>query len=133
MILHSFNFIKIFNFAGMLRKDISKKFFSTFITALYLFVALFSQDFHSHENQFKFKNSDSEKVEKSVSTSNLESDSSNCLSCHFLYTGNTLIPQEFNLEFYIFESILPQIFEYQSQILYSQTHTLFLRGPPNVI
>gem|GEM_PF-193203 len=122
--------IKIFTFVAMLRKSYIKKLFSTFVSALYLFVVLFSQDFHNHGNIPMFKNSDSGKFEKSYSKSDLKSDSSNCLSCHFLYTGNSLIPQEFDFEFSVSGDCKDENFSYESRLIVSQPQALFLRGPP---
>ena len=122
---------KISTFVAMFRRKETKQIFATLITALYLFVALFSQNFHDHEKIVNFSTSDSSSVEKNTSHSQLQADSGNCLSCHFLYTGNSFIPQEFSFEFHRIKFVAEKICTFDAPIVTIATRVLYLRGPPN--
>ena len=122
---------KIFTFVPMFRRKETKQIFATFITALYLFVALFSQNFHDHEKIVSFSKADSSSVEKNNSHSQLQADSANCLSCHFLYTGNSFFPQEFQYEFHSIEFVAEKICTFEAPFVTIATQVLYLRGPPN--
>lgn len=123
--------IIIFTFASMFRRNTTKQFFSTFISALYLFVVLFSQDLHSHENFSEFKDASSISSEKNSAHAQSESDSGNCLSCHFLYTGNSFFPQEFTFDYRLIDLVKEKIAAFDAQFVQIAIPSLYLRGPPN--
>lgn len=113
----------------MFREKTWRTFFSTLFLGVYLFVALFSQNYHHHEISV-FQKSELGNFDKSLSNSSFDADQSNCLSCHFLFTGNSLIPQEFNFEFQHFEVQQQEIFANAQHHFVSTSYFIFLRGPP---
>lgn len=112
----------------MFRRKENKKIFATLITALYLFVALFSQNFHDHAVNSILESNDTVAVQKNHTQ--LQADPSNCLSCHFLYTGNSFIPQEFSFEFSNIEINDVEFGIFEQSFIKIPTQVLFLRGPP---
>jgi len=110
----------------MFCKKSSKELFSAFFLALYFFVVLFSQSFHNHSG-FSFSADPVKKEYHSVASSDL----SNCLSCHFLHTGNSLVPQDFEINFTSTQFYQQLLSEVQLPYHFAQTQVLFLRGPPN--
>jgi len=106
----------------------SKKLFPAFFSALYLFVILFSQSFH-HHSAYSF----SADPVKKMYHSDTQSDLSGCLSCHFLYTGNSLIPQDFTIDFTNVEFYEQLLSEVQLPYYFTQPQVLFLRGPPELV
>lgn len=120
---------KISTFVPMFRRKENKQIFATLITALYLFVALFSQNFHNHGAISTFESNESVVLHKDHTQ--VQADSSNCLSCHFLYTGNSFIPQEFSFEFHRIEFVAEKICTFDAPIVTIATQVLYLRGPPN--
>lgn len=120
--------IKISTFVPMFRRKETQPIFATLITALYLFVALFSQNFHNHDAIATFESNESVVLHKDHTQ--VQADPSNCLSCHFLYTGNSFIPQEFSFEFSSFEINDAEFGIFEQSFIKIPTQVLFLRGPP---
>lgn len=120
--------IKISTFVPMFRRKETKKLFATLITALYIFVALFSQNFHDHAANSVLESKDTFVAKKNHTQ--LQADPSNCLSCHFLYTGNSFIPQEFSFEFSNVEINDVEFDLFEQSFIKISTQVLFLRGPP---
>lgn len=120
--------IKISTFVPMFRRKETQPIFATLITALYLFVALFSQNFHNHGAITTFESNKSVVLHKDHTQ--VQADPSNCLSCHFLYTGNSSIPQEFSFEFSNLEIIDEEFDIFEQSFIKIPTQVLFLRGPP---
>ena len=114
----------------MLRAKNFHRFLATAFIAVYLFVALFSQNFHNHGSGAVFKDFNFKKTEKTISSNHFSEDFADCLSCHLLHDGNSLIPEDFQISFSNFNGFQKEIFAYQQrfsklEIFYSQ-----LRGPP---
>jgi len=55
-----------------------------------------------------------------------------CLACHFLATGNALIPNEYNFTFDHFSYEVKQVIAVQERIWSQTKFTFQLRGPPAV-
>jgi len=55
-----------------------------------------------------------------------------CLACHFLATGHTLVPEEFNFSFEHFTHEVKQVIAVQEKIWSQTKFTFQLRGPPAV-
>jgi len=107
-----------------------KRFFAAVFGGVYLFVALFSQNFHEHgsaevSSDFTFK-----KSEKTYTSTSLTEAFSDCLSCHIFHTGNSLIPQEFHFSIIKNEDFQKQIFAFQQRFVKCEFFYLQLRGPP---
>lgn len=120
------------NFAKMFRQKTYKNFLATLFAAAYLFVALFSQNFHNHGSGEVFKDFHFKKSEKTISSNHFIEDFTDCLSCHILHDGNSLVPEDFQISFSTIEDFQKEIFAYQQrfsklEIFYSQ-----LRGPPSI-
>lgn len=114
----------------MVREIEFKRIFATFFGGVYIFVALFSQNFHHHGSAEIFKDFHFKKSEKTFSTDTSVEVFSDCLSCHILHTGNFLVPQDFQLSFLQFGDFQKQIFSYQQRFAKREFFYLPLRGPP---
>lgn len=108
-----------------------KTWFSTFLLGLYLFVALFSQNFHEHGSSDYFKKFNFKKVEKSVSKSDIQNDFDHCLSCHFLHEGKVFLGGNFSYEFHFIEDFQQENFSQDFSFYQTQLLHFYLRGPPN--
>ena len=107
-----------------------KSFISKLMLGIYFF-ALFSSSFHSHESS-DFKHFNLKKTENSISKTDAKEKAGDCLACHFLATGNTLLPDEFSFTLIKHTHEVEQVFAVQEKI-WSQTKFSFqLRGPPAI-
>lgn len=107
-----------------------KNFISKLMLGIYFF-ALFSSSFHSHESA-DFKHFNLKKTENSISKTDAKEKAGDCLACHFLATGNTLLPDEFSFTLIKHSHEVEQVFAVQEKI-WSQTKFSFqLRGPPAI-
>ena len=107
-----------------------KNFISKLMLGIYFF-ALFSSSFHSHESA-DFKHFNLKKTENSISKTDAKKKAGDCLACHFLATGNTLLPDEFSFTLIKHTHEVEQVFAVQEKI-WSQTKFSFqLRGPPAI-
>ena len=114
----------------MLRENKLRRIFAVLFTAIYLFVTLFSQNFHHHGSAQIFKDFHFKKSEKTYSPTNFAESLSECLSCHILHTGNSLVPQDFQFSFVKVVDFQHQIFEYQRSFAILELFHFQLRGPP---
>lgn len=115
----------------MLRTKNLQKYLSTFFSAVYLFVALFSQNFHQHESGFIFKDFHFKKSEKTFTSDYSVETATDCLSCHILHVGNSLVPEDFQFTFTQSEHFLNQRFAYQQRFANCEQLFISLRGPPS--
>ena len=109
----------------------NKTLFSALFLGVYLFVALFSQNFHEHGSNDYFKKFNFKKVEKSVSSSSVQEDLDHCLSCHFLQEGKIFFGRNFSYEFHYIEEFQKQNFAQKFSFYQTQRLHFYLRGPPN--
>ncbi|MDP9957842.1 hypothetical protein [Epilithonimonas hungarica] len=117
----------------LIRKNkVVRNFISVFFAVMYLFVALFSSQLHSHAGESYFKDSGFKKTEKSISKEVSKSQSGDCLACHFLATGNSLVPEEFAFHFENHTNETKQTFSVQEKIWSQTKFTFQLRGPPSI-
>lgn len=107
-----------------------QKIISVFITAMYVFVVLFSSELHNHKGESFFKDSGSKKTEKSITKAHSSNQSGDCLACHFLATGNSLVPEQFTFHFQNHTLESEQIISAQEKIWEQTKSTIQLRGPP---
>lgn len=108
-----------------------KSFVSKLLFGIYFF-ALFSSSFHSHDSADVFIGFNLKKTENTISKNLAKEKAGDCLACHFLATGNTLIPEEFSITFGAYTHQVGQIIAVQERI-WSQTKFSFrLRGPPTI-
>ncbi|WP_312825920.1 hypothetical protein [Epilithonimonas sp.] len=114
------------------RNKVVKNFISVFFAAMYLFVALFSSKLHNHEGESYFRDSGFKKTEKSISKEVSKSQSGDCLACHFLATGNSLVPEEFVFHFENHTNEAQQTFSVQEKIWSATKYSFQLRGPPSI-
>jgi len=107
-----------------------KNFISRLLFGIY-FVALFSQSFHHHDSFDFFKGDNFKKVEKSISKSAAK-EKTDCLACHFLISGHTLVPEGFDYSFENYTHEVKQIISVQEKIWSQTKFTFQLRGPPAI-
>lgn len=114
----------------MLRIKTYHKYAAVIFTAVYLFVALFSQNFHNHGSGEVFKDFNFKKTEKTYSSSHPAQDFTDCLSCHVLHDGNSLIPVglQFSLNQHV--DFQKEIFAYEQRFSKLEIFYFQLRGPP---
>lgn len=98
--------------------------------SIYLFVVLFSQNLHNHGSGLVLKDFHFKKIEKTFSTSTHSSEFTDCLSCHIIHDGNSLVPQDFSYSFNNLKYAEQLLSEVQLQYHSQNTSVLFLRGPP---
>ncbi|MCY0968666.1 hypothetical protein [Chryseobacterium wangxinyae] len=108
-----------------------KSFVSKLLFGIYFF-ALFSSSFHSHESSDVFVGFNFKKTENNISKSDAKEKAGDCLACHFLATGNTLVPEEFNFTFENYTQEVQQILTLQEKIWSQTKYTFQLRGPPTI-
>lgn len=125
-----FCFNKSCTFARMFRTDHFRKFFSVLVSALYLFVVLFSQEMHHHGSSYTSKDTATHHFTKSFSDGTVSSDASQCLSCQFFFTGNSLVPQDFVFSVYTARESIQKYVAYDMPVVVAEASALFLRGPP---
>lgn len=117
----------------LIRKNrVIKNFISVFFAVMYLFVALFSSQLHHHNGESFYTDSGFKKTEKSISKEISKNQSGECLACHFLATGNTLVPEEFAFQFENHTNVAQQTFSVQEKIWSQTKFTFQLRGPPAI-
>lgn len=114
----------------MIRSRQIRKFLAAFFTAVYLFVALFSQHFHNHGSGEVFKDFHFKKTEKTFTQGDLISEFTDCLSCHILHDGKYLLPHDFSCGFKNFSEFKLQVFAYQQRFAKLEFFYFQLRGPP---
>ena len=98
---------------------------------LYLFVALFSQNFHNHGSGEVFKDFNCKKSEKTYSKGHFAQEFSDCLSCHLLHDGHSLLPEDFQLAFIQTDDFQKEIFAYAQRFSKLEIRYFELRGPPS--
>lgn len=108
-----------------------KSFISKLLFGIY-FIALFSQNFHNHSSEEVFKNFSFKKTEHKVSNNIVKEKAGDCLACHFLATGHTLVPDEFNFTFEHYTHEVELIIAAQERIWSQTKFTFQLRGPPTI-
>ncbi|CAD7810623.1 hypothetical protein CHRY9390_02210 [Chryseobacterium aquaeductus] len=108
-----------------------KSFVSKLLFGIYFF-ALFSSSFHSHDSSDAFIGFNFKKSENTISKNLAKEKAGDCLACHFLATGNTLIPEEFSFTFETYTYEVEQIISVQERVWSQTKFTFQLRGPPTV-
>lgn len=114
----------------MLRKVESKKMIAMLFAIVYLFVALFSQNFHDHGSGEVLKDFHFSQKEKTFKSSQVYN-YSNCLSCHVLHDGKHLNFKPFEFSTYSFHVNVDKTFSPKSKSFASTITHFFLRGPPH--
>ncbi|MDH6250796.1 hypothetical protein M2347_000523 [Chryseobacterium sp. H1D6B] len=108
-----------------------KSFISKLLFGIY-FIALFSQSFHHHDSVDYFKNFNLKKTENSISKNTSKEKAGDCLACHFLATGHTLVPEEFSFSFESYTHQVELLIAVQERIWSQTKFTFQLRGPPAI-
>lgn len=98
--------------------------------ALYLFVALFSQNFHNHGSGEVFKDFNFKKSEKTYSPGHLSQEFTDCLSCHLLHDGHSLVSEDFQFKFVQPDDFQKEISAYTQRFSKLKFFSFQLRGPP---
>ena len=106
--------------------------FSAFVAVSYLFVVLFSAELHNHNTDI-FKDLSVKKSELKFTKSGQDKQSSgDCLSCHFIATGNSLLPEQFIFHFENYTQEVRTMISVQEKIWSQTKFTFQLRGPPTI-
>jgi hypothetical protein len=108
-----------------------KNFISKLLFGIY-FLAMFSQNFHNHSSEEVFKSFSFKKTENTITKNVTKEKAADCLACHFLATGHTLVPEEFNFSFENYTHEVEQILTVQEKIWSQTKFTFQLRGPPAI-
>lgn len=103
---------------------------ATLLTGVYIFVALFSQNFHTHGSENIFQENHFKKTEKSFSASAHFNEFSDCLACHLFHEGKVLLPKEFALFTNLSQAFKTKTFAYEQHAVTSAIPFIHLRGPP---
>lgn len=127
---HNIYLKKILVLQKMKNQQLHRKIVAPFLLMAYLFVVLFSQNFHNHGSGEVFRDFHFKKSEKTISANDSVTEYSDCLSCHLMHDGKNLIPQEFGLKFVKDVFFEKRIFSYQPRFSNVQVFGFFLRGPP---
>lgn len=106
-----------------------RSFISRLMFGIYFF-ALFFSSFHSHESPRVFAHFNIKKHENSIQKTDAKEKASDCLACHFLATGHTLLPDNFTFITLKHSVETQQIFTVQEKIWSQTKFTFQLRGPP---
>lgn len=108
-----------------------KSFISKLLFGIY-FLALFSQIFHHHDSTDAFKGFNLKKTESAMVKNTSTEKSGDCLACHFIATGHTLIPEEFSFSFDSDTHKVKRIIAVQEKVWSQTKFTFKLRGPPAI-
>lgn len=108
-----------------------KNFISRLLFGIY-FLALFSQNFHHHDFVDYLKNFNLKKTENTISKNVVIEKAGDCLACHFLTTGHTLVPEEYSFTFKNYIHEVKQTIAIQERIWSQTKFTFQLRGPPAI-
>lgn len=108
-----------------------KNFISKLLFGIY-FLALFSQNFHSHSSEEVFKGFNFKKSENTIAKNVVKEKAADCLACHFLATAHTLVPEEFSFSFENYTHEVKQTIAVQEKIWSQTKFTFQLRGPPAI-
>ncbi|WP_312090266.1 hypothetical protein [Chryseobacterium sp.] len=108
-----------------------KSFISKLMFGIYFF-ALFSQTFHDHDFSDTLKTFNLKKSENTITKSDAKESKGDCLACHFISTGNTLLPEEFIFQAIQHSEETHQIFTLQEKIWAQSKYSFQLRGPPAI-
>ena len=114
----------------MLKKREHHRILALLFAALYLFVALFSQNFHNHGSGEIYKDYHFKKAEKTFSANTKAAEYTDCLSCHILHDGKYAVPEQFFLSFGFTAIFQIQFSETEKKISQFSYFNLQLRGPP---
>jgi len=96
------------------------------------FFALFSSSFHSHDSADTFAGFNFKKSENTISKNIAKEKAGDCLACHFLANGHTLVPEEFTFYFENHTHQVEKIIAVQEKIWSQTKFTFQLRGPPTI-
>ncbi len=110
-----------------------RRLLAVLFAVLYFFVFSFSQYFHHHRGFYeniKGKADFSCKFEKATSSNSIDAD---CLSCHFLAGGHSILNKFSGIELTIFQSFNEQKFHDSLVEVNSYNSPNFLRGPPKSV
>ena len=117
----------------MLRNKKKQKFLASLFTAVYLFVALFSQSFHDHGSGEVFKDFHFTNAEKTFTKSTEVAHYADCLSCHILHEGKYITSQDFSFSAISIEDFHLEIFTDEKHFVKLSLFNFHLRGPPALI
>ena len=114
----------------MVKNKGSQKMLATLFALVYLFVALFSQNFHEHGSGVVFKDFQIKKSEKSFTTSSTVANYSDCLSCHILHDGKFVNFSEISFSAISAKNFQSEITSPLCSTTRLEISFVYLRGPP---
>ncbi len=103
---------------------------ATLFASVYLFVALFSQNFHEHGSGVVFKDFHFKKSEKSVTSSSTIANYSECLSCHVLHDGKFVTFSQISFSAISGHKFQLEVISPVHSTTRLEISSVYLRGPP---
>lgn len=114
----------------MCEKKENKKILAALFAVIYLFVALFSQNFHDHSSGGSFEDFRLSKSEKTFVSASEVSHFTECLSCHILHEGKYIHSPEFDFTVISTEEFHLPTFTPEKSPLLANCVGILVRGPP---
>lgn len=87
---------------------------------------------HHHESNFFINTSSEKTIHKSIVKQTIGKNAGDCMACHFLATGHSLLPEEFSFHFENHTNETRQVFSVQEKIWSQIKFSFQLRGPPSL-
>ncbi len=114
----------------MLRNKKNQKYLASLFSAIYLFVALFSQSFHDHGSGEAFKDYQSTKADRTFTDSGTVTHYADCLYCHIVHEGKYISSPEFFFDAISSEEFQLEFFTVENSFKSISLYNFHPRGPP---
>lgn len=102
------------------------------LLAVYVFIAFFAVNLHHHKSGLEFRDFKFKKSHDTFSQDSATAEFTDCLSCHLLHDGKSLVPQEFQFSIFSAAYFQLQVSYYKAKFSTLQHALVQLRGPPSV-
>lgn len=114
----------------MKRNSATNKVLSQILAAVYLFVILFSQNFHEHSSSAEFKKFHFTRADRAACQSKIVKASADCLACHIFSEGHAVLPEIASAELLQLSGFAPSVPAHSNGHSFSRNTVVALRGPP---
>ena len=114
----------------MVRNESNPKFLATLFAVVYLFVALFSQNFHDHGSGLASDEFNSSKSDQSFKRSTDLAHYADCLSCHLLHEGKHFQSGDFHFTALSAVKFQSEFSTPNATFLLNVPLSIKVRGPP---
>lgn len=109
------------------RENVFRKYCAIVLMMVYAF-AFLSQQFHHHD----FGVSNDKHSSSKYTNLDHKNSAKDCLACHFLTTGHTILPEKFDFAFIALATETKLVFQQQEKIWSATKFSYQLRGPPSI-